>query len=399
MVKTPSPGQAELDAVVADEARRGTHLVLPFLLPSLYIVRLILGDAIDHPGVRALLGIALAAIVVRWCVLVAMTRSRVLSRADERTRTGARSVAFTASAWLVSATFAATYLAAGPVLGSSQILKLTMVSTAVCAIATISMSALLTSYLGYIGLQLGAIIVLLVKHPDPELGWKMPLMVVALVIALVVIAARTNRILREKVLLGLQLRDSALRDGLTGLPNRRFVTEVMSRMSAQVLGEWQVGMGRRRVAQKRSFALFLVDLDHFKAINDTHGHAAGDSVLVAFAQVAQSALRSSDIVARWGGEEFLVVAETRDRDSTLTIGERVRSKFAAHRTMDAKGATLSATCSIGACLFPFDENRPDALTWEETVDLADRTLYQAKRAGRNRTLWVRPGMAGAPRLS
>jgi diguanylate cyclase (GGDEF)-like protein len=318
----------------------------------------------------------------------------MLFRADERTRTRVRAVAFTASAWLVSATFAATYLAAGPVLGSSQILKLTMVSTAVCAIATISMSALLTSYLGYIGIQLGAVIVLLVEHPDPELGWKMPLMVVALVIALVVIAARTNRILREKVQLGLQLRDSALRDGLTGLPNRRFVTEVMSRMSAQILGEWQVGMGRRRVAQKRSLALFLVDLDHFKAINDTYGHAAGDSVLMAFAQVAQSALRSSDIVARWGGEEFLVVAETRDRESTLTIGERLRGKLAAHRTIDAKGVTLSVTCSTGACLFPFDEDRPDALTWEETVDLADRALYQAKRAGRNRTLWVRPGTAG-----
>jgi len=104
-------------------------------------------------------------------------------------------------------------------------------------------------------------------------------------------------------------------------------------------------------------------------------------------------------VARWGGEEFLVVAETRDRDSTLTIGERLRSRLAAHRTVDAKGATLSVTCSIGACLFPFDEDSPDALTWEETVDLADRTLYQAKRAGRNRTLWVRPGMDGAPRLS
>jgi hypothetical protein len=77
----------------------------------------------------------------------------------------------------------------------------------------------------------------------------------------------------------------------------------------------------------------------------------------------------------------------------LGIAERLRSKLAAHRTIAPGGAALAVTCSIGGCLYPFDCERPDDLTWEETVELADRTLYEAKHAGRNRTLWVRPGSA------
>jgi two-component system sensor histidine kinase ChiS len=139
--------------------------------------------------------------------------------------------------------------------------------------------------------------------------------------------------------------------------------------------------------------MLLVDLDHFKTINDTHGHAAGDLVLRAFAEVARGVLRAPDIVARWGGEEFLVVVETRDREALHGIAERLRRGLAAHRTIAPGGAALVVTCTIGACLYPFDPDRPGDLTWEETVELADRTLYEAKHAGRNRTLWVRPGPA------
>jgi diguanylate cyclase (GGDEF)-like protein len=305
-----------------------------------------------------------------------------------------RSIAFTASSWSLSACFGAIYLAAAPALDVTLILKLTMVATAVCAVAMLSMSALLWSYFGYIAIQLGAIIVLMLESPDPKLTFKMPLMVVALLVALAVIAAHANAALREKIVLSIQLRDSALRDALTGLRNRNFVGEFVSQTSARVLGEWKSIAGRRRVAGKRSLALFLVDLDHFKRINDEHGHAAGDRVLQAFAEVAQGALRAPDVVARWGGEEFLVIVETEDREAVRTIGERVRRSVAAHRAVEPGGATLSVTCSIGACLLPFDEERPDDLTWEETLELADRALYEAKRTGRNRTLWIRRGTAG-----
>jgi diguanylate cyclase (GGDEF)-like protein len=390
---SPAPAYtSELDTFATDEARKGSHLVLPFQLPTIYFVGVILGDAVAQPGVRLLLGVQVAAVVLRWCVLVAMSRV-ALSGVAERTRARLRSGAFTASAWLVSASFAATYLAASPAVDFSVTMRLAMIATAVCAVAMLNMSAMLWSYFGFIAIHLGAIVVLMLRHPDPLLGSTGPLMVIVLAALLAIVAARTNGAVRGKILLGLQLRDSALRDALTGLRNRHFVTQFLGHASAQVLGDWQAAAGRRPVTQKRSLALFLVDLDHFKLINDTYGHAAGDRVLVAFAEVAQSTLRAPDIVARWGGEEFLVVVETRDRESALKIGERLRRRLAAHRTVDASGTTLSATCSIGVCLFPFDDQRPDNLTWEETLELADHTLYEAKRTGRNRALWVRPGTA------
>ena len=391
----PHGYQNELDALITDEARKGAHVVVPFLLPAIYVVRVILAEAADRPGVKILLGSLLALTFARWGVLWAMSRPAILPFADDaRRRARLRSFAFTASAWLVSAGFGATYLVTAPSLDTSQIKMLTMVATAVCAVATLSMSAVVWSYLGYIVLHLGALLVVMLLHPDPKQGSTLPLMVVVLMVGLAVISARTNIALREKIVLGIKLRDSALRDALTGLRNRHFVREFVAQVSAQVRSEWELTTGRHRVAQKRSLALFMIDIDHFKSINDKHGHAAGDRMLKAFAEIAQSAVRAPDIVARWGGEEFLVVVETRDRESVRAIGERIRRKVAAYRAIEPEGATLSVTCSVGACLFPFDAAEPDALTWEETLELADRALYEAKRTGRNRTLWLRPGSAG-----
>ena len=393
----PHGYQSQLDALVTEEGRRGARVVLPFLLPTLYIVRVILGDAMEQPGVQTLMLVQLGLIVVRWGVLFAMSRPSLSPGTDgSRTQRRVRSIAFTVSAWSISACFGAIYFAAAPALDNAVILKLAMVATAVSAVATLSMSAALWSYFGYIAIHLGAIIVLMVQSPDPKLTLKMPLMVVALIVALGVIAARTNAALREKIMLGIELRDSALRDGLTGLRNRNFVTEFVSQMSVRVLGDWESVVGRRRVADRRSLALFLVDLDHFKSINDKHGHAGGDRVLKAFAEIAQSTLRAPDIVARWGGEEFLVIVEMPDREAVRAIGERIRRSVAAHRAIEPGGATLSVTCSIGACLFPFDEEHPGDLTWEETLELADRALYEAKRTGRNRALWICRGAAGIP---
>jgi diguanylate cyclase (GGDEF)-like protein len=386
-------GEPNLGALFADEARKGSHLTLPFLLPTTYFVWVVLGDAASHPAVRAFIALLLAIIVTRWTALLVMARPSFLPRADEATRVRVWRVAFVTLAWLTSAAFAATYLAASPWLDLPQIMRLTMIASAVCAVAVLNMAPLLPAYFGYIGIHFGALVVLLLQHPDPRLGGKMPLMAVALVVALVVIAVRTHGMVRDKIVLGLELREAALRDPLTGLRNRHFVTEFLGQASAQVLGDWQKASGRRPVAQKRSFAMLLVDLDHFKTINDTHGHAAGDQVLRAFAKVAREVLRAPDMVARWGGEEFLVVVETRDREALLGIAERLRRKLAAHRTIAPGGAALAVTCSIGACLYPFDPERPGDLTWEETVELADRTLYEAKHAGRDRTLWIRPGSA------
>ena len=119
----------------------------------------------------------------------------------------------------------------------------------------------------------------------------------------------------------------------------------------------------------------LIDLDHFKKINDTHGHQAGDDVLTGFASAAQAALRETDVICRWGGEEFLVLL--RDTDPALQGREalkRLRDNLTNLRTPSDTAVTFSA----GLALARTDEPA------ERTIERADRALYAAKTAGRNR---------------
>jgi diguanylate cyclase (GGDEF)-like protein len=260
----------------------------------------------------------------------------------------------------------------------------------------VSMAASLWSYFGYVTIHLGAIIALMLERPAGELTPGVPIAIGIYAVVLAAISTRNNKALREKILLGLRLCNTALRDALTGLPNRHFMTEHVAHLAATILDEWTASGQRRRSVPSRSLALFLIDLDHFKQINDVYGHAVGDAVLVAFAKVAHSAVRTPDVVSRWGGEEFLVLMQVNDRESVTSIGERIRKRVAAHAVDLPRGGEVKVTCSIGACIFPFDTQRPGELTWEETLVLADCALYEAKAGGRNQTRRLIPGPANAP---
>jgi diguanylate cyclase (GGDEF)-like protein len=164
----------------------------------------------------------------------------------------------------------------------------------------------------------------------------------------------------------LRQRVAAQIDSLTGLPNRRgFMQEAE-------------GLIQARIRNGRSVAVFLLDLDNFKSINDKFGHATGDAVLGLFGEIARENLRPSDIVGRVGGEEFAVVLDHADRDNAILVAERLRSAFqAAAETVD--GRILDATISIGI-----------SMTEDHSEDLAillrkaDQALYRAKAGGRNR---------------
>jgi diguanylate cyclase (GGDEF)-like protein len=147
-------------------------------------------------------------------------------------------------------------------------------------------------------------------------------------------------------------------DALTGLVNRRTLE----------------GELRSLVKRGRRFALAMADLDRFKQLNDTHGHEAGDRALRAFAQIAQDALRADDTIARWGGEEFVVVVPDLDRHQTVEVFERIRARLAESHG----GSHPPFTASFGVT----DSSRADTL--EELLQLADAALYAAKEAGRDR---------------
>lgn len=132
-------------------------------------------------------------------------------------------------------------------------------------------------------------------------------------------------------------------------------------------------------------SLMLMDLDHFKQLNDSRGHDAGDKVLQAFADILRQELRAQDLVARWGGEEFLVIMPQCTVSDALKTAERLRVALETYRGKSSDGADFEATVSIGVTDL---RQGDDAVT---AVSRADRAMYQSKELGRNRVtaVWVR----------
>jgi diguanylate cyclase (GGDEF)-like protein len=192
-----------------------------------------------------------------------------------------------------------------------------------------------------------------------------------------------------------QLEEASVTDALTGLRNRRFLLQHVESDVAMTLrryDEW-LKSGMPAPEANADMVFFMVDLDHFKAVNDTYGHAAGDLVLVQMRQRLREVFRDADHIIRWGGEEFLVIARGTSRADAPLLAERVRHAVAASAFELADGVTLAKTCSIGFACFPFVPRQPRLLSWSQVVELADQCLYMAKRAGRD--AWVGMHASGA----
>lgn len=161
-----------------------------------------------------------------------------------------------------------------------------------------------------------------------------------------------------------QAETRALTDTLTGLPNKRSIEDTLKRMAAQ------------SARSLTPLAAIMLDLDHFKQVNDVHGHNRGDDVLAAVGATISACLRASDFAGRYGGEEFLILLPGTDREAAMAAAERLRSAIAATQI---PGNDCAVTASLGVAVMP------DHFT--ESIGLlrgADRALYAAKRAGRNR---------------
>ncbi len=180
-----------------------------------------------------------------------------------------------------------------------------------------------------------------------------------------------------------QLKDAAITDPLTGLHNRRFLLNQITKDIAQTLRAYS----GTALFPNRDILFMMCDLDHFKKINDIHGHLVGDYVLRSFAELISKELRESDYMVRWGGEEFLIVARQTEASCCSVVADRVMKAIREARFIPNEGQEpLSCTCSIGISQFPFMPGRPDALSWEQVIDIADTAVYMAKREGRDR--WV-----------
>jgi diguanylate cyclase (GGDEF)-like protein len=131
----------------------------------------------------------------------------------------------------------------------------------------------------------------------------------------------------------------------------------------------------------------LIDVDHFKRINDTHGHAAGDAVLEEAARRLRAALRDDDMIVRWGGEEFLVVAQAIASDAADALAQRLLNAISGEPVM-YEGRRIAVTASIGFATFPIAPT-PIAVAWERAIRLVDTAMYLAKDTGRNRGYGVK----------
>jgi diguanylate cyclase (GGDEF)-like protein len=171
----------------------------------------------------------------------------------------------------------------------------------------------------------------------------------------------------------------ALTDSLTGLFNRRRCAELARR---------ELAVTRR---YKNPLSCVMIDLDHFKRINDVHGHAAGDEVLRTVAHLLSQNLREVDVAARYGGEEFALLLPHTAKMNAWIVAERLRTKIEALE-LSYESQTLSVTASFGVA----DDKDAPTGRWEDLFRAADIALYRAKGRGRNQTVLAEPGQVGPP---
>jgi diguanylate cyclase (GGDEF)-like protein len=163
-----------------------------------------------------------------------------------------------------------------------------------------------------------------------------------------------------------QLRESSLRDPLTGLYNRRFLAEFETTLVATI---------KRRLTHA---VVLMLDMDHFKEINDGYGHETGDSMLRALSKTLLASVRSSDLVIRYGGEEFMLILMDAGAENGIWVAEKIRTNIE-NMCIEHPAGRLQRTVSIGVADFPADSD-----DFWECVKYADNALYRAKETGRNR---------------
>ena len=186
-----------------------------------------------------------------------------------------------------------------------------------------------------------------------------------------------------------KLREDSYTDLLTGSKNRRFLTATIEADARRVVQGYAGGVdpsGKRNP----DLVFYLIDCDYFKEVNDLFGHEVGDQLLVDLAHDISSAIRHSDVLIRWGGDEFLVVSRYTNREEANILAERVLQAVGSDSRSLKGGHRMRCTCSIGWAVFPWFIGEPEAVDYREVLRLADCALYEAKKAGKNQAVGMLP---------
>jgi diguanylate cyclase (GGDEF)-like protein len=186
-----------------------------------------------------------------------------------------------------------------------------------------------------------------------------------------------------------KLREDSYTDLLTGSKNRRYFTATIDSEVRRVVQGYSAetnSLGKRNP----DLVFYLIDCDYFKEVNDQYGHETGDQLLVEIAHQISSAIRHSDVLIRWGGDEFLVVSRYTNREEASILAERVLQAVGGAPCPLNGGHLLRCTCSIGWAVFPWFVREPEAVDYTEVLRVADSALYDAKKAGRNQAIGMLP---------
>jgi diguanylate cyclase (GGDEF)-like protein len=294
-----------------------------------------------------------------------------------------------------SAALAAIVVLAWPLLEPARLAIVAVITSGLVSGAIMSIGFSPAVYAAYMLPPVGALFAMAVT--DTRAPWGADILATSFAIyaaAVVAISLDQRRTRRRAIALELQLSDLVVRDALTRLHNRRFLQEFMAVEQARLARDAADLEQGREPVRPEAIGLFMMDLDQFKQVNDRHGHAAGDAVLKQTGEILCHALRTSDNLVRWGGEEFVAVARVTRAGDERIVAEKLRAAIAAASFALPDGTVLKKTLSVGFASLPFLPAQPRALRWEQVLALADAALYVAKAEGRDRWIGVRPPPGG-----
>lgn len=231
------------------------------------------------------------------------------------------------------------------------------------------------------------------RLPRPASNFRVLVTLATMFMMAFLLFIQHRRLNRELWRTNVVLQEASLTDPLTGLRNRRYFSATIESDVSQTLRSHADG----RDPQTRDLVFYLIDADDFKEVNDRHGHDIGDKVLVEMARRLSSSIRHSDVLVRWGGEEFLIVSRYTNRTEAELLAQRVLLTVADAPFWSGEAReTLYRTCSVGWAAFPWFPDNLGAVSYQEVLTLADRGLHQAKQLGKNRAVGILPATGKFP---
>ena len=386
----PSPAEHEpaIRTQIVRDLYDRSRLSIATMLVLIAVIRWAIDPAFAHD----------AALRIAFYVLVAVNLARFAlamipqAMREDRWSRPVQLTLFLAGILASSLMLAAITVLSWPLLDPTRIAILAVITSGIVSGAVMSVGFSPLVYGAYMLPPVAALFVMAVT--DTRAPWGADLLATAFAIyglAVVAISLDQRRLRRRAIALELQLSDLVVRDSLTKLHNRLFLQEFMEVESARIARDAvDLEQGREPVRAVAT-GLFMMDLDQFKSVNDTYGHAAGDAVLRQTGEVLRATLRTSDNLVRWGGEEFVAVSRVARLEDVEIVAEKLRRAIEATEFVLPDGTRLKRTLSIGVASLPYLSDRPGALRWQQVLALADAALYVAKSEGRNRWVVVRPG--------